>query len=343
MKAVHIDALNTTLRSFVENNLISAIAYGVCQLPARPLLSGVGVTRWDSDAGVTKETLFDVASLTKVLCTFPAIMQLVDRGEIDLGVSIGTYLPELPKTMRNPTVEQLLCHQGGLPAFISDEQLLQYNASNKEDILAALAIGPVNPPGITTQYSDIGYMLLGWLVEEVSQKRLDHYASDNIFSPLSMDHTFFNPPNTETVAATKFCLMRNKVLQGETQNNVSWALGGVAGHAGLFSTAGDVLRFGVTMLENPERIFSKKRLVQSLTDHGQGRGLGWMLAPVLPMAKYSWPQDSFGHTGYTGTSMIIVPSQSLVVVLLSNRTHLNMDNPAIQTLRQAFHDFILMS
>jgi CubicO group peptidase (beta-lactamase class C family) len=342
MMADRIDHLNTTLTAFVEKRLISAIAYGIYHTSESPLMGSIGVIRWGSATPVSMETLFDVASLTKILCTLPAIMQLVDTGAIDLRTSIGTYLSYLPNTIKNPTVEQLLCHRGGLPALITEEQLTQDQPLNREGILSILERCLVNPPGYSTQYSDIGYMLLGWLVEEVSRTRLDQYAKEHIFSPLGMNHTLFNPLNTENVAATRFCDMRQKILQGETQNIVSWSLGGVAGHAGLFSTVPDVLRYGITVMENPELIFSRQRLNQTLVDHGDGRGLGWMLAQTLPNVKNEWPQDSFGHTGYTGTSIVIMPSNELVLVLLSNRTHPNMVNPAIQALRQEFHDFVLM-
>jgi uncharacterized protein YbbC (DUF1343 family)/CubicO group peptidase (beta-lactamase class C family) len=308
---------------------------------------------------MTIDTIFDLASLTKVVATATSIMILVERGALRLGDAASLYLPELKGESReNITIEQLLTHRAGYaPDFDLREQWSGYDEAMKR--LATEA--PRNPPDTRFVYSDIGYIALGEIVHRVSGMPLDEFARKNIFEPLKMRDTDFrsfaeihsqpqSPPRndsqpieriapTETRRAAGSYLggVGDKTaegarwLRGEVHDPTAYRMGGVAGHAGLFSTADDLAIYCQMIMNGGEyngvRILSPMSVAtmtrpRAVTDSGAARGLGWDIASSFSTNRGDlFPLGSFGHTGFTGTSLWLDPASETFVVFLSNRVH----------------------
>ncbi len=295
---------------------------------------------------MTPATVFDVASLTKVVATATSIMILVERGKVRLSDPVSNYIPELKGEGRERiTIEHLLTHRSGYaPDFDLKERWTGYDAAITRLIKEPLR----NPPGARFVYSDIGYIALGEVVRRVSGTTLDLFARDNIFAPLGMRDTGFRPsPKLLTrIAPTEKRRGQlsylgdsgedagaegDKWLRGEVHDPTSYRMMGVAGHAGLFSTAGDLARYcqmilgggqyrGVRIL-GPLTVaeMTRPRLV---TATGWTRGLGWDMNTSFSVNRGDlFPLGSFGHTGFTGTSLWIDPATRMFVVFLSNRVH----------------------
>lgn len=278
---------------------------------------------------MTEDTIFDVASLTKVVATTTAVMQLVERRRLRLDAPVAKYWPAFRTNGKKKiTVRQLLTHYSGLrPDLDSDKKWSGYKTAMR----MILHEKPVCSPGTCFIYSDINFEVLGELVRRVSGKTLDAYCSKNIFRPLGMKDTFFIPPHGlyARIAPTQYRM--GKMLQGEVHDPACSRMGGVAGHAGLFSTAGDLSRFAQMLLNRGAwgrvRIL-KASTVEEMTapqsPPGKGvmRGYGWDIEPVLAANRNELPPvGSYGHLGFTGTSLWIDPVSDIYVILLTNRVH----------------------
>jgi uncharacterized protein YbbC (DUF1343 family)/CubicO group peptidase (beta-lactamase class C family) len=295
---------------------------------------------------MTADTIFDVASLTKVVATATSIMILVERGKVRLSDPVSTYIPELKGEGReNITIEQLLIHRSGYaPDFDLRERWTGYDEAIKRLIKEPLR----NPPGTRFTYSDIGFIALGEVVKRVSGMPLDQFAKQNIFQPLHMRDTGFRPGAALRARIAPTEKRRGQLsylgdtptnigaegdvwLRGQVHDPTSYRMNGVAGHAGLFSTARDLAIYCQMILNSGEyngvRILSalsvaemtRPRLVSST---GATRGLGWDINTSFSTNRGElFPLGSFGHTGFTGTSVWIDPSSQMFVVFLSNRVH----------------------
>lgn len=276
---------------------------------------------------MTPETVFDCASLTKVLATAPAIMMLVEEGKVRLNDGIRQYLPE-HRADERITVEQLLTHRSGLRPTLDLEPAWSGYAAGVE---LALRETPVQPPGSKFVYSDINYVLLAEIARRVSGAPLDEFAAARIFEPLGMRDTTFRPAAAlRGRIAPTVRLASGAVLRGVVHDPTTRAMGGVSGQAGLFSTAADIARFARMMLKggvlDGVRVLSPLSVTRMTTPRGSGdsaqRGLGWDID-----TPYSSPRGdlfsvaSYGHTGYTGTSLWIDPASGTFVILLTNRVH----------------------
>lgn len=276
---------------------------------------------------MTPETVFDCASLTKVLATAPAIMMLVEEGKVRLNDGIRHYLPE-HRADERITVEQLLTHRSGLRPTLDLEPAWSGYAAGVE---LALRETPVQPPGSKFVYSDINYVLLAEIARRVSGAPLDEFAAARIFEPLGMRDTTFRPAAAlRGRIAPTVRLASGAVLRGVVHDPTTRAMGGVSGQAGLFSTAADIARFARMMLNggllDGVRVLSPLSVTRMTTPRGSGdsaqRGLGWDID-----TPYSSPRGdlfsvaSYGHTGYTGTSLWIDPASGTFVILLTNRVH----------------------
>jgi len=286
-------------------------------------------TRLQNPIPMQTDTIFDLASVTKTF-TAVAVMRLVEQGKLELDTPAARYLPEFAANGKQDiTLRQLLTHTSGLPAgFTGDKP-----RSTPEELMQVLyAQELAAPPGQRYIYSDLGLITLGKIVEKVSGVTLDRFVEQQITGPLDLHDTTYNPPASwrYRIAATE-CQPPEKrgTLRGEVHDGNAWVLGGVAGHAGLFSTARDLARFGQMMLNGGEvdgvRIL-KPETVKLMT-HPQGAavptenvGLVWELNEDWYMGDLA-ARTTFGHTGYTGTSIVVSPEQKLVVVLLTNRLH----------------------
>jgi serine-type D-Ala-D-Ala carboxypeptidase len=315
---------------------------------------------------LSPSTLFDLASLTKPIATTTMAAILHERGELELDAPIIGTVPEFrtDDPRRNEvTFRMLLAHSSGLPAY---EKLFLKAHSRDELLQAAFTIPLTANPGTRAEYSDIGFMILGIALERLAEELLDIFCHREIFGPLAMSNTTFNPPtamrtkippaaderkqdspDVEAVRADQKprSTFRNRIIQGEVQDENAWVLGGVAGHAGLFSTAEDIAKFAHAMLDGGAPILRHATTTlftrREPQPAGTSRTPGWD-TPTSPSqsGKYFGP-NSYGHLGYTGTSLWIDPGRQLSITLLTNRTWPDCSSQAIKQVRPRFHDAIV--
>ena len=299
---------------------------------------------------MTVDTIFDAASLTKVLATTPAIMKLVEKGRVDPDRPVSTYIPEFVGGGREGiTVGQLLTHTSGLPPGLSRaDGWTGYEAAIQRACREAL----VEPPGSRFRYSDINFILLGEVVHRVSGQMLDQFCAREIYGPLGMKDTRFLPlPAGSTSAPAGVDLRRiapteklaTGVLRGVVHDPTSRRMGGVAGHAGLFLTASDLARFCRMMLNggtlDGHRVFRPGTVRAMVSVHSPPglprRGWGWDIdSPYAGPRGNRFPIGSYGHSGWTGTSVWIDPFSQTFVILLANRNHPTEDGNVIPLRRQ---------
>jgi uncharacterized protein YbbC (DUF1343 family)/CubicO group peptidase (beta-lactamase class C family) len=283
---------------------------------------------------MTVDTIFDLASLTKVIATTTSMMQLVERGKIRVGDTVAKYLPEFAQNGKEDiTVRQLLTHYAGLAPDLD----LQTPWQGKETAYKmAFAEKPETSPGAGLVYSDIGFIVVGALVEKVSGESLNHYAESHVFAPLKMAHTRYLPPKAwrAKIAPTQFD-DHNHMLRGEVHDPTALRMGGVAGHAGLFSTADDLAKFAQALLNGGGGILSPVT-VEKMTTPEQPptatgvRGFGWDIdSPFSSNRGNLLPVGSYGHTGFTGTSIWIDPTTRSYIILLTNAVHPRGEGNAI--------------
>ena len=288
-----------------------------------------------TDEPMTRDTVFDMASLTKPVATATSVMVLLERGKFRLNDRVVAYLPELKGNGKDSiTIEQLLRHRSGL---VPDDPIADYAEGPEVAWRKIGELAPEATPGEQFRYSDVGFLVLGRLVEKVSGQSLDEFARATIFDPLGMVDTGFRPvgapPDKPTPAGRIAPTERegSRMLRGVVHDPRSRALGGVAGHAGLFGTADDLAIFAQMLLDGGQGLDGKRVLspltVRAMTDpgstpEGQRRGLGWDVE-----TSYSGPRGSlfgptsFGHTGFTGTSLWVDPETETFVILLTSRLH----------------------
>jgi len=275
---------------------------------------------------MTLDTVFDMASLTKCLATATSITRMLELGQIRLNDPVSKYLPEFAQNGKEDiTIRQLVTHYSGLPP---DLDLKQPWEGYDTAIRMAMAEKLDNPPGAKFVYSDINYIVLGELVHKVSGMMLDQYASVHIYQPLKMTRTTFNPPSSwrPKIEATEYD-ERNVMLKGTVHDPTARRMGGVAGHAGLFSTADDVAKFAQMMLNGGRPVLSALS-VEKMTTPQQPpigpslRGIGWDIdSPFASNRGELLPVGSYGHTGFTGTSLWIDPVTDTYIILLTNAVH----------------------
>jgi serine-type D-Ala-D-Ala carboxypeptidase len=300
---------------------------------------------------VTVESIFDLASVTKVVATTSMATILYERGLLDLDAPLAGVLPEFAgleekdKRRDEVTFHMLLAHSSGLPAH----EKIYLHATSKDEFLRGVFSVPLkNAPGTHSEYSDIGFILLGWALERIAEESLDRFCQREVFGPLGMSHTAFNPPaawKPQIPPTADDQTFRKRIIQGEVQDENASAMGGVAGHAGLFSTAHDIATFAHVLLGGGSPIVRRETLVlvtrRETSPPGTSRALGWD-TPSSPSqsGKYFSPL-SFGHLGYTGTSLWIDPERQLSVTMLTNRTWPDCANRAIREIWPRFHDAVV--
>jgi CubicO group peptidase (beta-lactamase class C family) len=339
----------------------------------------------DVDSGaVTPSTLFDLASLTKPVATTTMAMLLYERGLLELEAPIIGIVPEFmaddcgepDPRRRDVTFRMLLSHSSGLPAY----EKLFLKAHSRDDLLrAAFTTSLSTDPGTHAEYSDIGFMVLGAALERIARESIDIFCQREIFGSLRMSHTTFNPPidtrgkipptaderdereqecgagapahetpgsavppSVKPPARSTF---RKRIIQGEVQDENAFVLGGIAPHAGLFSSAEDLAGFAHAMLNGGHPILRPETIAlftrRESTPPGTSRTLGWDTPSAPSQAGEYFGSRSFGHLGYTGTSLWIDPDRQLSITLLTNRTWPDCANQAIKQVRPKFHDAVV--
>jgi CubicO group peptidase (beta-lactamase class C family) len=289
---------------------------------------GFGALQWGAGASPvsTDESIYDLASLTKVIATTTAAMVLYDEGKLNLDEKVSRYVPDFVGGMRDQaTVRMLLAHRAGLPAGRELWRKAKNNPALAREMVVTTKLA--YKPGTGMIYSDLGADILGWVVESASGQSLDKFASERVFEPLGMRHTGFLPADSlrMRIAPTEVYPPRGYPLRGEVHDENAHALGNVAGHAGLFGSAGDLAVFAQMMLNKGEyggtRIVADSTVRLFTEEVGRSRALGWEIGNGEHGAGDYFDQHAFGHTGYTGTSLWIDPDRNMFVVILTNRVH----------------------
>lgn len=306
-------------------------------------------TTLEGGAPVSEETIYDLASLSK-LFTATAALMLLERGEFRLDDPVGRFLPAFAQGDKAEIrLRHLLTHTSGLPAFNPYYQV----ARGQAEMLDAIARTALQyKTGSQVVYSCLGFITLANVVQTVTGQSLDRFLSDNLFEPLGMGSTGYGPIEQprERVAPTEECPWRGRVVWGEVHDENAFAQGGVSGNAGLFSTAPDLVRFAQMMLRRGSselgRILAPTTIRTATRNYTPGlqenRGLGWQMRSN----EYPWcgdlaPANSYGHTGFTGTSLWISPDDDLFVVLLTNRVHPTRANAQHIRYRPLIHNLLI--
>jgi CubicO group peptidase (beta-lactamase class C family) len=318
----------------------------------------------DFDLAVTPATLFDLASVTKAVATTTMAMLLYERGLLELETPVIGVVPEFmadscgepDSRRRDVTFRMLLAHSSGLPAY----EKLFLQAHSRDDLLRAAFITSLSTdPGTHAEYSDIGFIVLGAALERIAGESLDPFCQREIFAPLGMVNTTFNPPQESRATipptaderyeagacATPRSTFRQRIIQGEVQDENASVLGGVAGQAGLFSTAEDLARFAQTMMQGGSPILRPDTVTlftrRESAPTGTSRALGWDTPSTPSQSGTHFGPGSFGHLGYTGTSLWIAPDRQLSITLLTNRTWPDCANQCIRQVRPKFHEAVV--
>ena len=364
MEPSQFEQARAILKTAVEQRAFPGAALAVGHRGETTVVPVGRLTYEDGSASVASDTIYDLASLTKVVATTTAAMILDERGALELNRPVALYLSDFVEpydTATDPlwavrgeiTVRHLLTHTSGLPAY----ERFFLRAREKSHVLEeALALPLEESPGRKAVYSDVGFILLGAVIERVAKQGLDAFCGAEIFGPLGgplgMEDTCFNPPEAVwgRVATTEEDKeFRKRLVRGEVHDENAWVMGGVAGHAGLFGTATDLMRFCSMMLAGgkaSERQILKPETIREFTRpwpaaEGAARGLGWDKPSEPASCGRHFSASSYGHLGFTGTSIWMDPEKDLFVILLTNRVHPTRANEAIRRVRPAVHDAVV--
>ncbi|HEV8303851.1 MAG TPA: serine hydrolase domain-containing protein [Gemmatimonadales bacterium] len=354
------DAVLAYLRSQVDSAFPGAtIAVGYRGRVA--LLAAVGHYGIDDPRPVAPETMYDLASLTKVIGLTTACMMLVAEGKLELDAPVQRYVPAFTGAGKERiTIRHLLTHSSGLPAW----RPLYIEATTRA---VALQLADTTPlaaePGRVMVYSDLGAIVLTQAVEAITGERLDQFLDRRLFGPVGMTSTRFLPPPEwrDRIAPTERS-QDGTIIRGTVHDENAWKLGGVSGHAGLFSTAGDLARFAQWLLDAREgrrrsaeggadtASAALRRLSPSLVQEftrrqglppGSSRALGWDTPSENSSAGSKLGPNAFGHTGFTGTSIWLDPDRDLFIILLTNRVHPTRENARIIRVRPRVADLVV--
>jgi len=357
--------ISTWLASRIQAGDFPSAVYVIAEHGRAVFADALGeAVREPESRSATMQTIYDLASLTKPLMTGLLCVQLVELGELTLDSSVANYLLEFDRPDKNRiTIRELLTHTSGLPAW----RPLYLLAVEKESALASIANETLDAqPGEKVIYSDLGFIVLGFLLERLMGSRLDELAFNRIMKPLELQHTFFNPVaatrtgvaacetgnayerdmceksfSVESIAS--YSGWRKEVVWGGVHDGNAHFLGGTAGHAGLFSTAHETLRLANQFIAGQSQLLSSEtcQLFQQNMTEGmnEARSFAWQLAATKDStAGPSLPSDAFGHTGFTGTSCWIDAHRERVFILLTNRTHARaLPFANINAIRREFH------
>jgi CubicO group peptidase (beta-lactamase class C family) len=342
------------VREAIEQRAFPAAALAVTHRRSLIALRGFGRFTYSDDAPLVQpDTIFDLASVTKIVATTAVAMLLYERGQLPLDIPLGHFLPDFvaraPRhqqaTREAVTLRMLLAHSSGLPAY---EKLFELAGSRDELVRAALTTRLATAPGTHTEYSDVGFLLLGEVLTRQSGLALDLFTRQEVFTPLGMTQTRFNPPpewKPRIPPTEDDRTFRKRIIQGAVNDENASVMGGVAGHAGVFAPANDIARFAECMLRGGAPILKRETLElftrRGESPAGSSRALGWDTPSPPASSGTHFSAASFGHLGFTGTSLWIDPTRQLSITLLTNRTWPNRASQAIRRVRPLVHDAIV--
>lgn len=311
---------------------------------------------WPEIIKLTENTFFDLASLTKALATVPALLALMEEKKISWTLNLAKiFNDEIPKDKALITIKNLMSHCSGLPAHNEYyNQLLKQTNIEKRKLLFSWILQEklIYLPGTDFVYSDLGFILLGFIIEKISGKSLDEYVKEKIYNPLYLQNKIIFAQKEKRIdfiyAATEKCPWTGKILSGMVHDDNCRAMGGVAGHAGLFGTIEGVVQLCEYLLSqvkgrSKHPSYGNENLKKTVTKE---ENYGWASGFDTPSVTGSssgqyFSASSFGHLGFTGTSFWIDPQKELIVVLLTNRVHPSKENELIKKFRPLFHDTVM--
>ena len=358
-RAGGLEAVDAVVRDGVAARAFPGAVLAIGRQGALVHLAAFGRLTYDADAApVLPDTIYDLASVTKVVVTTTLAMMLVDEGKLELDARVSSFLPGFTGGAKDQvTLRQLLTHSGGLVWWAPLYKELQGQAAY---VARIVAMDLAYAPGTKAVYSDLGLILLGAVVERLGGAPLDELARLRITGPLGMKDTLYRPPASlvPRIAPTENDPWRGRVLRGEVHDENAFALGGVAPHAGLFGTAPDLARFATMLLDEgrgPGQRLVSRATLELFTERAgvplATRALGWDTpanetgersstpgAPGYTAAGSLLSPRSFGHTGFTGTSLWMDPERELYVILLTNRVHPTRENNLIRGVRAQVAD-----
>ncbi|MCF7925043.1 MAG: beta-lactamase family protein [Candidatus Izimaplasma sp.] len=341
--------INDLLQQGVDNHDFPGVGYLIIDRTGKIEKAYIGYKQtYPNKVPIENTIIYDVASLTKVISTTTMIMKLIENNQLTLNTNVSEILPRFQH--QTITVKHLLTHTSGLPADIPKA----YTLRNRDDVIEQIyGFELINPVGKHIIYSDIGFLLLGLMVEKITQTSLEHYAHKVIFKPLDMAHTSYRPQKT-LCAPTEY---RNDtvyqgLLQGQVHDEKAFAMNGLSGHAGLFSTVEDIGKFIFSLLINDEKILQKKTVdllfETQVTDYLKNgnqliRALGWDKPTKGGTAgDYVSVKDTIVHTGFTGCNMWIDRNKGIGFVMLSNAVHPKRENNKIIHYRNKIGNIIML-
>lgn len=338
------EALRDTLQAILDRGVVDSAFPGAIAVIGNhegPIVTvAAGHLDWAPSPVPNDRTLWDLASLTKVVGMTSGMMQLVEQGKVKLDAPVQQYLPEWRGPNKDKvTVRDLITHRSGLPAFKTYYKL---NVSPDSTLKLFLATPLDTLPGVRMVYSDIGAILLGKIIERVTGQPLDQYLKQHVFQPLGMLDTQYRPDSSllPRIAPTERDPWRGRLVHGEVHDENAYALGGVSAHAGLFSTAHDLSRLAQAYLNggiiDGGRLASAATIRQFTTVQDStfsSRALGWDTPSDRSSAGHYIQRPAFGHTGFTGTSLWIAPQHDMYVLLLTNRVNPTREHNGIGRVR----------
>lgn len=354
------EAAYAALTEAIAARAFPGCAFGVFASGKVVLQDALGRSTYDDDSfAIAAETVFDIASITKVVCTTAAAMLLYQRGVLELDTPLGELLPGfvigrgLGEHAYAVTIRHLLAHNSGLPGYVELFRI----ATTPEGILRACLQLPLEAePGTRAVYSDPGFILLGKALEVLTRESLAAWVQREVFDPLNLRATGFNPASDARALISPTeddKTLRQRRIQGEVQDENAWVLKGIAGHAGIFSNVPDLLRFAAAVLaasqsgpggDSPAEPLFSRPTVEEFAERqgpaGSSRALGWDTPSENSSAGHYFSSHSIGHLGYSGCSLWIDLDAEIAVVLLTNRTWPDRSSQIIRQVRPAFHDAV---
>jgi CubicO group peptidase (beta-lactamase class C family) len=356
----HFPIATSLLADAIDRRVFPGAAFGVLRRGELLAIESIGRFTYQPDSPrIQPDTIFDLASVSKAIAATAMAMQLWERDQLDLDETVGELLPDFLRDTKETgilvslrqkiTPRMLLAHCSGLPAYAP----LYKECDTASALLDACLHMPLETiPGTQAVYSDIGFILLGHLLETVAGERLDSYCRREVFVPLGMNSTLYCPSSElkplipPTAAVDNF---RHRVLQGEVHDGNCWVLGGVSGHAGVFSNVADILRLADCLLHGGRGVFRPETVSTFTRRQNMPPPSGWALGwdtPTTPSSSGKFfSAHSVGHLGYTGTSLWIDFDKDLAVALLTNRTYPGNSNERtsgeIKSVRPRFHDALM--
>ncbi|RFU87998.1 class A beta-lactamase-related serine hydrolase [Streptomyces triticagri] len=335
-----MSALEELLAEAQRHRIFSAAAWSVSTADSTLDAGHMGTRHWGGPE-LDGTELWDLASVTKPVVGL-AVLVLVEKGALALTDQLGELLPGYGDTDKAPiTVGQLLAHTSGLPGGTP----LYRTAPTRPELLEAVRTLPLRAePGTAVEYSSAGFILLGLLAEAAGGRSLDALVAQLVAEPLGLTGLTFRPDAVAQASAvsTEYCTWRDHLVTGEVHDENAVVLGGIAGHAGLFAPLADLTRLGRALLRGGDGILGPAAFAEMTRCHTDGlalrRGLGWQgLDRVASPVGAAPGPDSYGHTGFTGTSLWVDPGAGLSCVLLTNRVHPRRDGRRFPAVRRAFH------